>query len=79
MKDDMSVDKLAQMVQRGFDEVKGEIKEVRDELAATESRIRADVSSGFNEVNRHIEKAIESRLDDHVHRIKKLEEEVFPR
>ncbi len=36
------------------------------------------MDNGFAEVNRRLDKVITPQLDDHVRRIKKLEEEVFP-
>lgn len=81
MKEDAGLDKLAQMIQRGFDEVKGEITEVRGEITQVRGEItalRIDMDNGFTEVTRRLEKVVQPQLDDNVRRIKKLEEEVFP-
>ena len=50
-------------------------------IAAVHSRVDEVVDkmdAGFTEVNRRFDKVIEPRLDEHVRRIKKLDEEVFP-
>lgn len=60
----MTLEKLAQMVQAGFDSLKTELQN--------------EMHTGFAEINRKIDKMIEPRLDNHAQRIKKLEEEVFP-
>jgi hypothetical protein len=73
-KDDITLRDVLDAVVKGFTAIEKKMA-TKDELAA----LRTDMNDGFNEVNRHIEKAVEPRLDDHAHRIKKLEEEVFPR
>ena len=64
MKDDMTLDKLAQMVQQGFESL--------------ESRLVERMDTGFTEVNRRFDKVVQPALDNHAQRIKKIEEEVFP-
>lgn len=65
MKNNPQIEQLAQMVQRGFEEMKGELRELKN-----------DMEHGFAEVNRRIDSVVQPQLDEHAHRIKRLEERV---
>lgn len=60
---DEKIDRLAEIVQRGFEGVDKKIDGVRDEL----SELRVDMEKGFDEVNRRIDKGIQPQLDGHAH------------
>ena len=63
---DEKIDRLAEMVQCGFESVDKKIDGIRDGL-------KADMEKGFDEVNRRIDKGIQPQLDGHAHRIKEIE------
>ncbi len=77
---DEKIDRLAEMVQRGFQDVykrfdtlehrfDKKIDGLRDEL-------KTEMEKGFDEVNRRIDKGIQPQLDEHAHRIKEIEHHI---
>jgi hypothetical protein len=72
-KDDITLRDVLDAVVKGFTAIEQKMA-TKEELAALSTRM----NNGFTEVNRRIDKVVQPELDNHAHRIKKLEEEVFP-
>ncbi len=66
---DKKIDQLAEMVQRGFQDVYKRFDGVDKEIAD----LRVEMENGFDEVNRRIDKGTQPQLNGHAHRIKEIE------
>ena len=70
---DKKIDELAEMVQRGFQDVYKRFDVVDRKIEELRVELKTDMENGFDEVNRRISKGIQPQLDGHAHRIKEIE------
>jgi hypothetical protein len=69
-KKESEFDKLARLI-------KEEGEDIRHEMGAIEKRLVRKMDEGFSIVNRRLDAIIQTQLDEHARRIKKLETAVF--
>ena len=72
-------EKLARLFKEELEDVRSEIGSVRGEMGAMEKRLERHMDEGFASVNRRLDTIIQVQLEEHVGRIKKLEDIVFSR
>ncbi|MDO8492161.1 MAG: hypothetical protein Q7S34_00780 [bacterium] len=80
MKDKMTLDKLAQMVAHEFNVIGNKFTGVDARFDALDKKIDdldKKMENGFDEVKQRLDRGIQPQLDDHAHRIKKIEEKIL--
>ena len=78
-KKETEFEKLARLIKGEGDDVRGEIADVRKEMKDGFANVREEMRTGFAVINRRLDTIIQIQLDQHAHRIKKLETAVFPK
>ncbi len=68
------LDMLAWLIKSESEDIR---KDVKDEIKSEMKNLKREMDIGFAGVNRRLDTAIQPQLDDHAHRIKKLETKVL--
>jgi hypothetical protein len=80
-KKESEFDELARLIkEEGEDDIRGEISEARADvgnLSAEFGGLRKEMHDGFAAINRRLDHIIQTQLDEHARRLKKLETAVF--
>jgi len=76
-KKESEFEKLARLIKEEGDDIRSD---VRDQISGVHVEIgglRKEMHDGFATINRRLDQIIQTQLDEHATRIKKLEAEVF--
>jgi hypothetical protein len=79
-KKESEFDKLARLIKEEGEDIRGEISEVGADVGKLHGEVgglRKEMHDGFAAINRRLAHIIQTQLDEHARRIKKLETAVF--
>jgi hypothetical protein len=76
-KKESDFDKLARLIKEEGDDIRSEVRDQIGDVRVEIGGLRKEMHEGFAAINRRLDQIIQTQLDEHARRIKKLEAAVF--
>jgi hypothetical protein len=76
-KKESEFDKLARLIKEEGEDIRSDVHDHLGEVRVEIGGLRKEMHDGFAGINRRLDQIIQTQLDEHARRIKKLETAVF--